>query len=419
MNIFEYLLPEQLEKLLRDNSFIGSDKINDDDSPITIDTMVSVQNGRLMFVSSIKIGTLVGLLETEDPRLSVEYRRQRKPDFSRIPAMAEYLHNKPWAYSAITVALSGKFQFIPIKKDNMSVSRLGVLKIPRGFKTRAIIIDGQHRFFSLRAALGLEPNFLRYALDFERQQILAEENISVIFYAFENDADGINWSQQYFYDLNCLGVSTSRSLGIKFDKRVPINRLTVKIAERSTTFVGRIEFEERQCGPGNSNLFTLSALKNANRYLLDDVNDNNIPEKYDQALDFWNKVGEIFPEWHQMPGYQVREHFVHGYGVTLTAIGLLGKSLINEEKEISKYLSRLKAIDWNRWQKNGDSSPKMDDQGNRIPNAFWHGFTMNGSTIQNTTSNIRHTGLLLRKITGLKLTEEELATLRAVNQDAN
>lgn len=419
MNIFEDLLPSQLEVLLRSSSSIGNDQISDEDSPIAIDAMVSVQNGRLMFVSSIKIGTLVGLLETEDPRLSVEYRRQRKPDFSRIPAMTEYLHNKPWAYSAITVALSGKFQFIPIKKENFNTSRLGVLKIPRGYKTRAIIIDGQHRFFSLRAALGLEPGFLRYALDYERQQILAEENISAIFYAFENDSAGINWSQQYFYDLNCLGISTSRSLGIKFDKRSPINRLTVKIADRAAPFIGRIEFEERQCGPGNSNLFTLSALKNANRYLLEDVTDDNLPEMYDIALDYWNRVGEIFSEWQNLPGNQVREFFVHGYGVTLSALGLLGRYIRNEKKDIQQYLPRLKPVDWNRWQKNSDDSYKTDQNGNKLPNAFWNGFVMNGITIQNTTSNIRNTSLLFKRITGLSLSPDEINILNAVQETEN
>ncbi len=419
MNIFDDLHPSQLDTLLASNTFIGSDSINDDDSPIAIDSMISVQNGRLMFVSSIKIGTLVGLLETEDPRLSVEYRRQRKPDFSRIPAMAEYLHRKPWAYSAITVALSGKFQFVPIKRMNNTISRLGILKIPRGFKTRAIIIDGQHRFLSLRAALGLEPNYLRYALDYENQQILAEENISVIFYAFENDSDGINWSQQYFYDLNCLGISTSRSLGIKFDKRSPINRLTVKIADRSIPFVGRIELEERQCGPTNTNLFTLSALKNANRYLLDDVTDDNLVQKYDISLDYWNKVGEIFTEWHSMPGNQVRDFYVHGYGVTLSALGLLGKSLIAEKKDITKYLERLRSLDWNRWLRNEDNTFVTDSAGNKVPNTLWHGFTMNGSTIQNTTSNIRNTGLLFKKVVGLSLSNEEKSLLNAITAGEN
>jgi len=69
--------------------------LNDEDSPVSVDSMISVQNGMLMFVSSVKIGTLVGLLEIEDPRLSIEQRRQRKPDFNRIPGMADtYMGNR-------------------------------------------------------------------------------------------------------------------------------------------------------------------------------------------------------------------------------------------------------------------------------------------------------------------------------------
>ena len=86
------LHPNEVDSLVSDPSGFGNLTFTEEDSPVSIDSMLSVQNGMLMFVSSVKIGTLVGLLETEDPRLSLEQRRQRKPDFRRIPGMAEYLH---------------------------------------------------------------------------------------------------------------------------------------------------------------------------------------------------------------------------------------------------------------------------------------------------------------------------------------
>lgn len=407
INVFKNLTPLQFDSLIKSSQNVGNEEINDEDSPIQIDSMISLQSGRLMFVSSIKIGTLVGLLETEDPRLSIEFRRQRKPDFSRIPEMTEYLHTKPWSYSALTVALSGKFQFKPILRSNGTTTRLGVLQIPRGYKTRAIIIDGQHRFFSLRAALGLEPSYLRYALNYDKQQVLAEENISVIFYVFENDNDGIQWSQQYFHDLNCLGISSSRSLGIKFDKRLPLNRLSVKIADRSTPFIGRIEMEERQCGVRNSKLFTLSALKNANKYLLDEITENNIVKKFDVCLEFWNKLGELFPEWSEYPGYTIREKYIHGYGVILSALGLLGKHIIESSSPNLNLLFKLKSINWSRWETNSEGAIITNPNGDKIGNSFWQGFALNGVTIQNTNSNIRHTSILLRQIIGLPISDEE------------
>jgi DNA sulfur modification protein DndB len=407
------LHPHEVENLLSDPDGFGNLTFTEEDSPVSIDSMLSVQNGKLMFVSSVKIGTLVGLLETEDPRLSLEQRRQRKPDFRRIPGMAEYLHGTPWAYSAITVALSGAYHFIPTKRTDGSISRLGILKVPRGFKTRSVIIDGQHRFLSLRAALGLEPNYSRYSLSYEKQKILAEENIAVLFYVFNDDKDGVDWSQQYFHDLNCLGVQTSRSLGIKFDKRTPINRLSVRLAERALPFVGRIEMEERQCGPKNANLFTLSALKNANKYLLEEVNDENLTEKYDTALEYWNKVGAIFSEWSELQGHEVRGRYIHGYGVVLSALGLLGRYLIDEHpKDYEQLLPRLKGIDWSRWEIRSDGSIQTTEEGKKIGNPYWNGFAMNGSNVQNTTSNIRHTGMLLRKILGLKLIDDEEAELQ-------
>ena len=97
-----------------------------------IDAMASVQNGKLMFITSAKIGTLVGLLETEDARLTIDQRRQRRPDLGRIPKMAEYLRGEPWAYSAITSTLSGSFEFHPLSLSQTGEkTRLGRLRIPR------------------------------------------------------------------------------------------------------------------------------------------------------------------------------------------------------------------------------------------------------------------------------------------------
>ncbi len=419
ISTFVNLQPREIDALVSDPNGFGHLEITEEDSPVTIDSMVSVQNGKLMFVSSVKIGTLVGLLETEDPRLSLEQRRQRKPELRRIPGMTEYLHGTPWAYSAITVALSGAFQFTPTKRPDGSLSKLGILKIPKGFKTRSVIIDGQHRFISLRSALGLEPNFSRYALPYEQQQILATENIAVIFYVFQNDEDGVEWSQQYFHDLNCLGVQTSRSLGIKFDRRTPINRLSVHLADRALPFVGRIEMEERQCGTKNSNLFTLSALKNANKYLLEEVSDENLTEKYDIALKYWNSVGEVFPEWTELQGYDVRGKYIHGYGVVLSALGLLGRYLIADHvDDYENYLQRLKGFDWSRWHIRKDGTIKTTEEGKKLGNPYWNGFAMNGSSVQNTTSNIRYTTTFFRKKLGLELLEEEESEYKNLKSSA-
>jgi len=416
--MFDNVSPSQIESYLENPEGIKHLEIDEEDSPVSIDAMVSIQNEKLMFVSSVKIGTLAGLLETEDPRLALEQRRQRRPNKKRIPKMAEYLHGTPWAYSAITVALSGAFQFTSMTRKSGSKSRLGILKIPRGFKTRAVIIDGQHRFLSIRSALGLEPDYTRYALPYEKQLILAQENIAVIFYAFSDDKKGINWSQQYFHDLNCLGVQTSRSLGVKFDKRTPINLLTVRIAERALPFVGRTEMEEKQCGVKNPNLFTLSALKNANKYLLSEVTDENVTEKYDIALDFWNSVGEVFTEWSELQGFEVRDKYVHGYGVILSSLGLLGKYILNEFPDNYKiYLKRLKGLNWYRWQQNENGVVRTTEDGKRIGNPFWNGFAMNGSSIQNTTTNIRHTTILLKKKMGCSLSEEENTAYKSVTSE--
>lgn len=412
IKIPQKLHADELEALLRSPIAFGKSTVADDDTPVLIDAMASVQNGKLMFISSVKIGALVGLLETEDARLNLEQRRQRRPDFTRIPKMAEYLRGDPWAYSAITVALSGSFEFHPVS-SNGEKSRLGRLRIPRGYKARAVIIDGQHRFLSLRAALGLEAKFSRYELPDSKKKTLSEENVGIIFYVFGEDAEGVRWSQQYFHDLNCLGVATSRSLGIKFDRRFPLNRLTVHVADRAQSFVGRIEYEKHSCGPANMNLFTLSAVKNAHRYLLGTVDENNYTSKFDQALEFWNEVGKVFPQWTELPGHKVRDEYIHGYGVALGALGLAGSALLRHApNEMESRLARLKGLDWGRWAKTKDGKYQLGSSGERQVNSFWNGIGMTGSRVQNTSANVSNMGLLLKKTMGFELTEKEESELR-------
>lgn len=403
----------ELDAMLRTPLAFGKSSLVEDDTPVLIDAMASVQNGKLMFITSVKIGTLVGLLETEDARLSLEQRRQRRPDFTRIPKMAEYLRGDPWAYSAITVALSGSFEFHPLSPSTGEKTRMGRLRIPRGYKARSVIIDGQHRFLSLRSALGLEPKFIRYELPEDKKKALAEENIGVILYVFADDTEGVRWSQQYFHDLNCLGVATSRSLGIKFDRRRPLNRLTVHIADRAQPFVGRIECEQQSCGPSNHNLFTLSAIKNANDDLLGPVNEENYTAKFDQALEFWNEVGKVFPEWTEMPGHKIRDEFIHGYGVALSAIGLAGRTILEKPSpDLGSRLARLRGLDWSRWLKDKDGKLLLSGKGERQANTFWNGIGMVGSRVQNTSANVRNMSLLLKKTMGFELSEKDEMELR-------
>jgi DNA sulfur modification protein DndB len=409
----ECLGAAELDSLIRNPVAFGKSAVVEDDTPVLIDAMASVQNRKLMFIASVKIGTLVGLLETEDARLSLEQRRQRRPDITRIPKMTEYLRGDPWAYSALTVALSGSFEFHPLNPSVGERTRLGRLRIPRGYKARSVIIDGQHRFLSLRAALGLEARFARYELPEEKKKVLGEENIGVIFYVFAEDSEGVRWSQQYFHDLNCLGVATSRSLGIKFDRRHPLNRLTVHIAERAQPFVGRIELERHSCGPSNHNLFTLSALKNANRHLLGSIDEENYTQQYDKALEFWNAVGTVFPEWTEMPGHKVRDEYIHGYGVALDAIGLAGKDVFDGfASDIGSRLARLRGLDWSRWLKSKNGKCILGSDGARQANSFWNGIGMVGSKVQNTTANVRNMSLLLRKTMGFELSEKDEIELR-------
>ena len=67
ISAFEKLRANEVDALISDPKGFGNLQITEEDSPVTVDSMLSIQNGKLMFVSSVKIGTLVGLLETVAP----------------------------------------------------------------------------------------------------------------------------------------------------------------------------------------------------------------------------------------------------------------------------------------------------------------------------------------------------------------
>jgi hypothetical protein len=75
--------------------------------------------------------------------------------------------------------------------------------------------------------------------------------------------------------------------------------------------------------------------------------------------------------------------------------------------DYEKLLPRLKGVDWSKWKIRSDGTVQTTEDGKKISNPFWNGFAMSGSVVQNTTTNVRHTAMLLRKVLGLKLSEEE------------
>jgi len=97
----------------------------------------------------------------------------------------------------------------------------------------------------------------------------------------------------------------------------------------------------------------------------------------------------------------------------LSALGLLGRFLLQDSSDgYENLLQRLKGIDWSKWQVRKDGTVQTSEHGKRIGNPYWNGFAMNGSVIQNTTSNIRHTAMLFRKILGLQISEDEELELK-------
>ena len=90
--------------------------------------------------------------------------------------------------------------------------------------------------------------------------------------------------------------------------------------------------KKRQVYLLNQKTFTLNNLSNANKDLLSQVNGDE-SEKVKIANSFWEKVGNVIPEWKSVIDYkltagEVREDYIHTQGVTLRAIAKAGSELI-------------------------------------------------------------------------------------------
>jgi DNA sulfur modification protein DndB len=339
-----------------------------------------IQAGRDYYVAMCPLKLIPKIFLFDEDEIPAELRAQRALNKARVPEIARYLVDNPkeYVFSSITACIDGKVRF---EAGNETNGFSGKLIAP--MTAKFIINDGQHRRAAIEEALKARPE-------------LGDETISVVFFT----DGGLRRSQQMFADLNKHAIRPTKSLGILYDFRDPLSQLSRKLIDEVPFFTGLTETEKTTISNRSRKLFTLSAIHQGTRALLDKQK-NRKPTQISAveeqlATDFWTEIGKHIPEWRmavdgKVSSAELRRDFVHAHALALHSLGIMGHALLAAEPK--KWKDRLSGLDKVNWSR---SNRKV-----------WEGRAMIGGRVSKAHSNVLLTAALLKHSLNLTLSGEE------------
>ncbi|WP_310135885.1 DNA sulfur modification protein DndB [Paraburkholderia terricola] len=345
-----------------------------------------VQAGREYYVSMCPMRLLPKLFIFDEEELVPELRAQRTLNKARVPEIARYIvdNRDSYTFSAITASIDGTVTFDPVGTDKSSTFRMGTLSVP--MEAKFIVNDGQHRRAAIEAALSTAPE-------------LGDETIAVVFFLDR----GLERCQQMFADLNRYAVKPSASLGILYDHRSAAANVAKHLSLTSDLFKNLIETERSSLSARSRKLFTLSALHYSIVELLPEKELEDFAAASRKCQEFWEVVGRQIPEWiyvreSKMTAGEVRRDFIHSHAIVLQALGRVGRSIFQlPNPDLAKRIKKLGSVDWSR--KNA---------------ATWEGRAMVGGSMAKSGQNVTLTTNELKRVLGLKLTDDEAVAEQAL-----
>ncbi|AXF12993.1 DNA sulfur modification protein DndB [Paraburkholderia caledonica] len=345
-----------------------------------------VQAGREYYVSMCPMRLLPKLFLFDEEELVPELRAQRTLNKARVPEIARYIveNKSSYTFSAITASIDGAVTFEAVGTDTSSTFRMGTLSV--SMEARFIVNDGQHRRAAIETALSTAPE-------------LGDETIAVVFFLDR----GLERCQQMFADLNRYAVKPSASLGILYDHRSAAANVAKHLSLTSELFKNLIETERSSLSARSRKLFTLSALHYSIVELLSEAELEDFTAASRKCQEYWELVGQQIPEWlyvreSKMTAGEVRRDFIHSHAIVLQALGRVGYALFQlPNPDLAKRVKKLQSVDWSR--KNATT---------------WEGRAMVGGAMAKSGQNVTLTTNELKRVLGLKLTEDESAAERAL-----
>jgi DNA sulfur modification protein DndB len=300
-----------------------------------------IQAGREYYVVMCPLKLVPKIFLFQEDELPTELRAQRSLNKARIPEMAHYISNNQndYIFSSLTASINKKVQFekLSIEEHEINNDDIGKLKIP--MDVTILINDGQHRRAAIEEALKINPE-------------LGDDAISVVFFI---DV-GLKRSQQMFADLNKHAVRPTKSIGIYYDHRDPLSKLSKELINKVNVFRNLTEIAKTSISNRSTKLFTLSSIYAGTKDLLNKKKKHPLisSNEIKLAINFWSAVTENIPDWKlaankDVATHELRLNFVHSHGLILHALGRMGNSLIETHRfDFDSEMVILRQIDWRR-----------------------------------------------------------------------
>jgi len=300
-------------------------KATQNDFSYSLPAIRAIQAGQEYFTTVIPFGVLAKLLNSERMGTSTA-----PIDRDRPKAIAQYIrrNQKRYVLPALTLTVSGSYRFTPIS-DLSSAINVGSLSLPVDAVFK--IVDGRFRISGIADLIATNPE-------------LADETISIILFPESKSAD------RPFGDIKLNQRKSGRSERIVSDPSDEIAIITRDLIANVSAFADSIEMVKTTISNRSHNLFTFSALYQANEILLADQANESVSKRTKLAITFWRAIQEAIPDWtSDKPRVDLRKQTVHAHSVTLCAIAMAGKSLITRfSKTWVGKLGKLRNIDWSR-----------------------------------------------------------------------
>lgn len=340
-----------------------------------------IQAGQPYFVAMCPLRLIPKIFLFDEEEVPPEYRSQRILNKNRIPELTNYILDNPsdYVFSSITASVDGEIEFVPYT-NTKDANDLGQLRI--ALDARFLINDGQHRRAAIEEALKTNPE-------------LGKETISVVFF----EDQGLRKSQQIFSDLNRHAVNTTSSIGILYDHRDELSKITKDIINTIPLLARYTDKEKVNLSKNSAKIVALSHIYNANLKLLKKSKGDRVSKEEELFLfKFWEIVSDSINEWKlilskELTPRNLRMDFIVGHALFIEALGDVGYYLKeNNPLDWEKYIRKLNRIDWHR-------SNEKD----------WLGraFGQNGRITKNKT-NILLTAIRIKQLIGLPLTKDEI-----------
>ena len=272
--------------------------------------------------------------------LKARDRAQRVITPSRVQKLVRYITDNPDSYiiPAITVVINGSVEFEQLGQTE-ELRSLGLLKVP--LSAEAHVVDGQHRCAAISEVVSDNHDYL-------------DESVAIMFFV-NRDVKSL---QQMFADLNRHAAKPTKSIGILYEHRELLPRITKEVIDKVAAFKGFVNEERNTLNKTSGKLFTINAIYDATtKYLLritERSGDDSSNQMVNKSVEFWNEVDQSIPQWRAVrenivSASEVREDYIHTQSVSLCAIGMVGNYLFgNYPDDWKEVLRNMEGLNWLR-----------------------------------------------------------------------